>query len=338
MNSDAFELLKILGDARIVGGAVRDNLLGVPVHDIDIATSRTPDEVMAMSLHTIPTGIEHGTITVIYKGNSYQVTTLREDIETDGRHAVVKFGKSYERDAARRDFTMNALSMDLKGVVYDYFKGIEDAKAGRVRFIGDAHARIKEDYLRILRFFRFTSRFGTEPDAEGLAACLSLQAGLDGLSRERVRDELLKGGLEFPPVILTRFIGDYTLAEFKSDDPVLRLAQIAVKSRDDAKRLKGVLKLSNEMYRRLDNIAVGHGASTLNEAKAMLYSCGKRGFIDRITLYGSYEFINLPSYWMPPAFPITGEMLKAQGFSEGVEMGAELVRLKAQWLAGGCAF
>jgi poly(A) polymerase len=335
---DAFKLLKILGDARIVGGAVRDNLLGVPVHDIDIATSRTPDEVMAMPLHTIPTGIDHGTITVIYKDNPYEVTTLREDIETDGRFAVVRFGKSYEKDAARRDFTMNALSMDAKGVVYDYFNGIEDAKAGRVRFIGDAKARIKEDYLRILRFFRFTSRFGTKPDADGLAACLALQAGLDGLSRERVRDELMKAGLEFPPDILKRLIGDYTPAEFKSDDPVLRLAQIAVKKRDDAKRLKGALKLSNEVYRRLDSLAVGHAVSTLNEAKAMLYSCGKRGFLDRITLYGAYEFIDLPTYWMPPAFPITGEMLKAQGFNEGVKMGAELARLKAEWLAGGCAF
>lgn len=180
--------------ALAVGGCVRDDLLGVPVSDIDIATSATPEQMQAVFADhkTIPTGIEHGTLTVIAHGLPHEVTTFRRDVETDGRHAQVAFGTSLVQDAARRDFTMNALYADARGAVVDPLGGLPDLNARRVRFIGAPEDRIREDYLRILRFFRFTAHYGHAIDAEGLAACAALQDGLDGLSRERVGHEMRK--------------------------------------------------------------------------------------------------------------------------------------------------
>jgi poly(A) polymerase len=339
INFDFIDLLKLFDEARLVGGAVRDFVLNRPIHDYDIATTLRPKQVMKSGLFSIPTGLKHGTVTVLYNDIAYQVTTLRQDVETDGRHAKVKFGRSFEQDAARRDFTMNALSMDKNGVIHDYFGGRADAENGIVRFIGAPETRIKEDYLRILRFFRFHKHYGKgDYHEESYKACLALQEGLDDLSRERVREELFKAGFELPREILTRLIGEHTPCDFITDDPVLRLAQLSVRTRDDALRLKSALKLSNEQYRRLDSLAVGHAVHSLNEAKAMLYACGKRAYMDRITLYGASEFADLPESWMPPTFPITGARLKKQGFVEGEEMGAELARLKAEWLKNGCAF
>ena len=186
------------GLTRYVGGAVRDDLLHLPVSDLDLATRLRPEEVVerleAAKIRPVPTGIEHGTVTAVSSGSPYEVTTLRRDVSTDGRRATVAFTDDWEEDAARRDFTINALSADPQtGHVFDYFGGKDDLVARRVRFIGEPLERIAEDHLRILRFFRFHARFGLgEPDAEGLIACATRANDLMALSRERIADELLK--------------------------------------------------------------------------------------------------------------------------------------------------
>ncbi|MGB5801579.1 MAG: CCA tRNA nucleotidyltransferase, partial [Mesorhizobium sp.] len=184
-------------EARIAGGAVRNALIGAPVADVDIAATTLPAETIrraeAAGLKAVPTGVEHGTVTVVAGGRPFEVTTLRADIETDGRHAKVSFGRDWKADAERRDFTINALYADADGRVVDLVGGLADIEARRLRFIGDAEQRIREDYLRILRFFRFFAWYGAgRPDAEGLKACARLKDGLDRLSAERVWAELKK--------------------------------------------------------------------------------------------------------------------------------------------------
>src|ERR1700681_3046477 len=192
------ELLDSNGEeARVVGGAVRNALLKIPTGDIDIATTAVPDEVIrrakAAGIKSVPTGIEHGTVTLVVDAQPFEVTTLREDTETFGRKAKVAFGRDWTRDAERRDFTINGLSVDADGVVHDYVGGLDDIAAKRVRFIGDPERRIAEDYLRILRFFRIHAAFGAgEPDRDGYLACIGARAGLANLSAERVRMEMLK--------------------------------------------------------------------------------------------------------------------------------------------------
>jgi poly(A) polymerase len=184
-------------EARLVGGAVRDAVMGRRPGDIDVATSMPPRDVMALALahgwKAVPTGIDHGTVTIVIAGRPYEVTTLRKDVETDGRRAVVAFTEDFGIDAFRRDFTLNALSLSADGTLHDYATGVADAKAGIIRFMGDPETRIREDYLRILRFFRFQASHGAgAPDTAALAACARLKTGLAGISRERVRQELLK--------------------------------------------------------------------------------------------------------------------------------------------------
>ncbi len=195
------QLLSVLGrdgeEARVVGGAVRNTLLALPHGDVDVATTALPAEVTrraeAAGFKAVPTGFDHGTVTVVIEGRPFEVTTLREDVETFGRHATVKFGRDWKRDAERRDFTMNALSLSADATVHDYVGGLADLRAHRVRFIGDAATRIREDYLRILRFFRFHAYYGQgHPDADGLHAAIVMRGGLEQLSRERVRMELMK--------------------------------------------------------------------------------------------------------------------------------------------------
>ena len=182
-------------ETRAVGGAVRNSLLGLPVTEVDLATTALPQQVMALArkagLKAVPTGIEHGTVTVIADGVPFEVTTLRRDVETFGRHATVAFTENWEEDARRRDFTLNALYAGSDGTVFDPLGGYEDVVAGRVRFIGDAEARIREDYLRILRFFRFNAYYGKGPfDADGLRASVSLRGGMAQLSAERIAGEV----------------------------------------------------------------------------------------------------------------------------------------------------
>src|SRR5712675_1408754 len=192
------ELLDSNGEqARVVGGAVRNALLQIPIGDIDIATTALPDEVIrrakAAGIKSVPTGIEHGTVTLVVDAQPFEVTTLRQDTETFGRKAKVAFGRDWVGDAERRDFTINGLSVDADGVVHDHVGGLDDIAAKRVRFIGDPNLRIAEDYLRILRFFRIHAAHGAgEPDRNGYLACIRARAGLATLSAERVRMEMLK--------------------------------------------------------------------------------------------------------------------------------------------------
>ncbi len=251
-------------EARVVGGAVRNALLKIPIGDIDIATTALPDEVIrranAAGIKNVPTGIEHGTVTLVVDRQPFEVTTLREDTETFGRKAKVAFGRDWVRDAERRDFTINGLSVDAKGVVHDYVGGLADIAARRVRFIGNANERIAEDYLRILRFFRIHAAYGAgEPDRAGYLACIAGRAGLSALSAERVRMEMLKllvaegaasaavamtdagllsaifGGVAYTGTFAAVIAVERLLG--LAPDPMRRLGALAVAVTEDAKRV-----------------------------------------------------------------------------------------------------
>ncbi|QCI69032.1 CCA tRNA nucleotidyltransferase [Phreatobacter stygius] len=375
----AARLLAVLnagpGEARPVGGAVRNALIGMAPGDIDIATSAVPEAVVsavkAAGFKSVPTGITHGTVTVVVEGRGFEVTTLREDIETDGRRAVVRFGHDWKADASRRDFTVNAMSLTRDGVLHDYFGGEADLRAGRIRFIGDPIQRIREDRLRILRFFRFHATYAAgEPDAAALAACIAERQGLAELSRERLRMEIMKlviagragetlqvmadAGLLGPLIGGVPFCRDLSrlaeierLMELPAEAP-RRLAALAVLVREDADRLRDRLSLSNEEYRRLDGI--GHGWHGLDPAhgelaaKAVLFAAGPRGYRDRALVAFARsgappddtawrQLATLAERWKAPAFPISGNDLVARGFTAGPELGAALAALRAAWIA-----
>jgi poly(A) polymerase len=360
---EPFKAFNPHGETRLVGGAVRDIALGITPEDYDFTTVLLPEQVLEIAqkygFHTVPVGIEHGTVRVITNKHTFEITTLREDIATNGRHAKVKFGSSFEQDALRRDFTINALSMDEAGEIYDYCGGLDDLKANRVRFIGDAGTRIREDYLRVLRFFRFSARFSPNLcDKMGLEAAIVHRQGLKNLSAERVQAELFKLlACENPYPILETMsnagiflelfgkVADF--APVEKPDPLLRLAALFLFKREDVQDLRTRLKLSNGDTRRLEMLSEGYYKArdlTQNQAKAMLYLCGKRGFEDRILIAQArfkqdytHHLELLESFYIP-TFPITGEELKAKGFVEGVEIGAEITRLKKIWLENGCAF
>src|ERR1700716_1913371 len=278
------ELLNGNGEeARVVGGAVRNALLKIPTGDIDIATTALPAEVIrrakAAGIKSVPTGIDHGTVTLVVDAQPFEVTTLREDTETFGRKAKVAFGRDWIVDAQRRDFTINGLSVDANGVVYDHVGGLDDIRAKRVRFIGDPDLRIAEDYLRILRFFRIHAAFGAgEPDRDGYLACIRARAGLASLSAERVRMEMLKlmvaqgaagailamaeGGVLLPILGGIAYTGPFAamIAAERSlglgPDPVRRLGALAVAVTEDARRVATRLRLTNAETRALDSM--GH--------------------------------------------------------------------------------
>lgn len=314
------KLLSVLSaggeEARVAGGAVRNALLGEAVTDVDIATTNLPDAVIARAesagFKTVPTGVEHGTITVIADGTAYEVTTLRADIETDGRHARVAFGRDWKRDAERRDFTINGMYAEADGRVIDLVGGLADLQSSTLRFIGDADERIKEDYLRILRFFRFFAWYGAgRPDADGIKASARLKSGLDGLSAERVWSELRRLLSAPDPSrallwmrqtgVLTRVLPesekwgidavpglvDAESVEGWKPDPLLRLAAIVP---PDAKRLAGMaerLKLSNAEAERLQAWAnAASPAAECGEAELarMAYRGKAGGLTDRMRL------------------------------------------------------
>jgi poly(A) polymerase len=305
-------------EARLVGGAVRDVLLGHPPGDFDVATTATPDVVIARAkaagIGFAPTGLAHGTVTLILDGSPIEVTTLREDVETDGRRAKVRFGRDFAADARRRDFTINALSLDVDGRVHDDVGGLADLEAARVRFIGDPSERIREDYLRILRFLRFSARFGDgRLDAEGFSAAIAGRAGLATLSAERVRAELLKilvarhgaaaleaaseagliatliGGAALPARL--RRVAAIETARGSGPDARLRLAGLAVVVQEDAERLREKLRLSNAEGDRLTGAARAleslHGASappSPGDLRALLFERDRAGALDGLTL------------------------------------------------------
>jgi poly(A) polymerase len=364
-------------EARAVGGAVRNALLGEPVHEVDVATTAVPDEVTrrvtAAGFKPVPTGIAHGTVTVVIDGAPYEVTTLRRDVETFGRHATVEFGRDWEGDARRRDFTINALSASRDGKVYDYTGGLADLAARRVRFIGEAKARIEEDYLRILRFFRFHAAYGAgEPDAEGVSACIAARSGLAQLSRERVRMEMLKllaarravpvlqvmaeiglllnvlGGV--PNVVHAARMAEIEQALALPADSVRRLAALAVVVAEDAARLWQKLRLTNKEHERLAAVAEGWRriSSGLSEQalRVLIYRLGPEVYSDQALLGFARSqadvddaawraLASLPQRWTAPAFPLKAADFLKRGVAQGPALGVALRAAESAWLAAG---
>ena len=362
-------------ETRLVGGCVRDALLGRAVSDIDLATTLLPEATRARAaaagLRAIPTGIEHGTITVLVAGEVFEVTTLREDIETDGRHAVVRFGRDFARDAERRDFTINALSFGADGRLHDTTGGVADLAARRVRFIGEPATRIREDALRILRFFRFHARYGAgAPDPDGLAACIRARDSLDGLSRERVRAELLKllmarGAVDAVGTLsetglLGRLMGGVgelgrlgrAVAAGMSE--IERLAALGVASPADADRLREALRLSNPDHacllayagavaalrdagtirvEALRGLVAEHGAPILSATLRILAGEPRPALTPEARLM--LESLLDPAAERP-VFPVTGADLVARGISPGPRIGRALAASRKVWLARGC--
>jgi len=358
------------GEARVAGGAVRNTLLGEPVSDVDIATTLTPDRIMAAGkkagLGVHPTGIDHGTITLVAGGKPFEVTTLRIDVETFGRKARVAFTDDWEADARRRDFTMNALYCSSDGKIYDPTKGYEDILRKRVRFVGDPAERIKEDALRILRFFRFHARYGEgAPDRKGLAACISHKAKLKTLSSERIRQELFKlldarrasatiklmasrnvlKLLLAPARDLSAFarMAKIDEAHGLKSDALLRLVLIA----KDAITLRERLRLTNAETRRLEAIAAHaapHPRLRERERRAVLYQLGAEAWRDLVRLGWAWskdpvasrkwvELLAFADQWPIPRFPLGGQDLLSRGFKAGPALGRELARLEDWWIA-----
>lgn len=345
------------GSARFVGGCVRDTLLGLAIADIDIATLHEPAAAMARltdaGIRVVPTGIAHGTVTAILPGGPIEVTTLRRDVSTDGRHAIVAFADDWREDAARRDFTMNALYADpATGEVFDWFGGLADLAARRVRFIGDPLRRIAEDHLRILRFFRFHARFGDDVDDAGLSACTARANDLMALSRERIAAELLKllvapGAVAVTALMVERGILTAVLPEIDRDgaarltvlaareeatdtapDPIRRLAALLPSTAAEAVGAR--LKLSNAQRRRLAAATMGAGDEG---PLALGYRVGVESAVDRLLLAG-HEMAPLAG-WEPPRLSIGGGALVARGLSKGPAVAAALRRVEARWIAEG---
>ncbi|WP_375288106.1 CCA tRNA nucleotidyltransferase [Sphingomonas sp.] len=343
---------------RVVGGAVRDTLIGKPVYDVDLATRHAPEESMrrikAAGLKAVPTGLKHGTVTaVLASGQPIEVTTLRRDVETDGRHAVVAFTDDWREDAARRDFTMNALYADVRtGAVHDHFDGLGDLAAGRVRFIGDPYQRIAEDHLRILRYFRFHARFGDAIDAAGLKACADRANDLMALSRERIAAELLRllvapAAVRVTALMVENGILRPVLPEIDAAG-VARLAALAEREAaagveaeavrrlaallpaEVAEGIGGRLKLSNADRKRLVAATAGPGSEG---PRALAYRCGPAIARDRLLLAGEDPAPIIG--WAPPRLPISGGALVERGLVNGPGVAAALRALETRWIAEG---
>ena len=348
-------------DMRWVGGAVRDTLLGHPVKDIDCATRHRPETVIdrcrEAGIRTVPTGIDHGTVTAILEDGTVEVTTLRRDVSTDGRRATVAFSEDWREDAARRDFTINALYVHPDTLeISDWFGGLADLEARRVRFIGDPEERIREDHLRILRFFRFHARFGSEPDAEGLAACRALAATLKGLSRERIGGELLAllalpdpaatvrlmaatGVLamvlpearEEQMAALDRLTGWEKVQRVESD-PLRRLAALIPALPTLAETVAARLRLSKQQRARLICAAQRrHGDS--DHPRALAYREGIACARDRLLLAGA-DLTALRD-WEAPQFPLKGGQIVARGVAAGPEVARIMQAVERRWVDEG---
>ena len=355
------------GSSRLVGGAVRDALLGLPVSDIDIATRLSPDDasarLAAAGIKVVPTGIAHGTITAVTPDGVFEVTTLRRDVATDGRHAVVAYTDDWAEDAARRDFTINALYANpLTGEIFDEVGGLDDLVARRVRFIGDPLQRIAEDHLRILRFFRFHARFGAgPPEIEGLAACAARARDLMALSRERIRDELLKLLCVADPVPTARVMVDrgilapvlpeatdiIALGRLVAVEHGLNLACVALRRLAalmpaDVALLDGMgarLRLSNADRKRLAAMAERLG-TVPTDLRPLAFETSIDTAIDRAALAAAEPHdiaqpLRTLDGWTPPRLPVSGRDLIALGVPEGPEVSKALQDVQKLWVAAG---
>ncbi len=354
-------------EGRVVGGAVRNALIGKPVADIDIATPATPEQVIdaatAAGLNVVPTGLKHGTVTVMSEHTPHEVTTLRRDVETDGRHAVVAFTADWAADAGRRDFTINALYCDAAGVVHDPLGGYADLAARRVRFIGDAQARIREDYLRILRFFRFTAEYAEgEIDPHGLQASCELREGLQRLSAERIRVEVLKilTARRAPEMIDVMYDHAFwvpllglapvpqhakrLIALTPQSDALLRLFALSIATLEDAGQIAQRLRLSTAERERLAVCAwmverVGN-AMPDNTVHRWIYTHGAERLREALDITETRRgadptwprLRNISVTWPRPTFPIRGRDLIERGLMPGPAMGETLRALEAWWM------
>ena len=368
LNREGFE-------ARAVGGAVRNTLLGEPVSEVDFATTARPDDTLRLAaeagIRTVPTGLSHGTVTLIVHDVPFEVTTLRRDVETDGRHATVAFGEDWTEDAKRRDFTMNALFAGSEGKVYDPLNGAPDLLAHRVRFVGDARTRIREDYLRILRFFRFSAQYARGPfDPGGVSASIVERFGLQRLSRERIRSELLQilvarragdaiGIMDESGLLVLILGGVARRGRFNRlcaieaalgarPDPILRLAALGVFVEEDAARLSAKLRLSSQETDALISFAATRflAEPRTRDLKVALYKLGPRLYLGHVLLaWASADAspddpawtsaADLPRTWPRPKFPAGGADLIARGWKSGAALGDRLKHLEQEWIASG---
>lgn len=359
------------GGARFVGGCVRNTLRGIPADDIDIATQILPEDVMtamkAAGIRALPTGIEHGTVTAIVGGKPFEITSLRRDVETDGRRAVVAFTEDWAEDAQRRDFRLNAIYAGPDGTLHEVVPGsIADALAGRVIFIGDGDQRLKEDYLRILRFFRFNAWYGAEVDAEGLAACTRQKDGLAKIARERIWKEL-KRLLEAPDPsdamlameesgVLAAILPEASASDLPAlvsaeqgeglgPDPLQRLMALLPRRLREVREVSRVLRLSNAERDRLAawaDPALAHvGTLSPADLAEAFYRYGTEAVCDRALIEaanGAGESLKLvlasAARWSRPEFPLGGADALAAGLS-GPDVGKALAEAEEAWIASG---
>ncbi len=347
-------------DVRVAGGAVRNALMGVPINDVDLATTMLPEDVVrvakAAGFGVHPTGLDHGTVTVVNHGRTFEVTTLRRDVETDGRRAVVSFTRDFGEDAQRRDFTMNALYCSAAGQIYDFTDGYADLLKRRVKFVGKAETRIEEDYLRILRFFRFHAAYGQGTcDAAGLAATTRLRAGLKKISAERIAQEMKKLVVAAHAVATLRVMANAGILrlvfphtdEFRvvgrlPADPLLRLCVLAKRPSE----LKERLRLSNAEAERIEGLlsvpAVSPGLSG-QQSRALIYRYGKQAFLDVTWLSQARSkaklddlrwqgLKELAATWSLPSLPVSGQDLVAAGVKSGPELGRQLRIIEDYWV------
>ncbi len=359
------------GDAKFVGGCVRNALANKPVLDIDIATPLKPDEVIdrlvRSKINYAPTGLKHGTVTAICEGKPFEITTLRKDVLTFGRHAEVAFTDSWMTDASRRDFTINAMFSNMEGDIDDYFGGIEDMRTGRVVFVGEPEKRIKEDILRILRFFRFYAYFGRgAPDRESLAACALLAREIPKLSPERIRQETLKTfeadrAAEVVRLMLVNGIITYFLPEATNVDALERLvdletryesrsfalrrmAGVVVTTDEGLPRLAQSLRLSNAQAQQIETMVVEHRSLSMNmplgDARKLVYRFGNDMARSLLLLKAARggeegELGNLyaqATSFRPPVFPLEGADILSLGWKQGPNIGVILSEMEAWWM------
>jgi len=371
---ETLAVMAALGEARFVGGAVRNALLGAPVMDIDIAVPIPPEEaaarLRAKGIKVVETGLDHGTVTAIAGVHAFEVTSLRRDVETDGRRAKVAFTDDWAEDAARRDFTINALYASSGGEIFDYATGVEDLAAGRVRFVGDARTRIAEDYLRVLRLFRFHAWYGKgDLDTEALRAAAEAKGKLKTLSGERIAKELLRLLEAGNPVLVLRVMAATgilsellpgvlqlarleRLTEIEAEnlfprDGLLRLAALLPDEAGAAHAVADALKLSNADRVRLEQALGGDEIPahlSAAQARQLLYRIGPGRFRDAVMLHWAAApkgaglpwriLLEMAQSWQRPRFPLTGRDVMAVGVAEGPEVGRILAQVEDWWVGG----
>lgn len=361
---DALEAAGGPGCVRFVGGCIRNALMGQPVDDIDLSTTLAPEAVVAAlkaaGLKSVPTGLAHGTVTAIARRQPFEITTLRQDVSTDGRNATVAFTEDWDQDAARRDFRLNALYADRTGHIFDPTgQGLADAAAGRIVFVGDPETRIREDYLRILRFFRFHAWYGRgDPDADGLAACTTLHAGMARLSAERVSKELLKLLAAPDPRVAVRAMSDsgvlsqimpvpVSLARFEamvavSGDVALRLSALLPETTEAVMKAAVALRLSNALRNRLIDAVSDAVAPTATGAdiRAMLYRAERQAVLDRLARTAADHpdadlgpLSDIARDWPVPRLPVGGREVARAGIAAGPDTGRILKAFEDSWIA-----